>query len=336
MKTQFQKKLMRVLVTGANGFIGKTIVSELRASGHQVVQVGSPRSGNSLENFENEINYSIDLTDLDEVNSLKTAGIIDVVIHCAGLAHQFRVISKEQFWKVNVSGTENICKLATEISARHFILISSVAVYGKFTRDNSEYDEFIAPKPIGNYSESKYESELVARKICGESNIPLTILRPSTVIGEGDPGNVARLIRAIDKRRFFWLGRGENSKSFIYKKDVAIACLALLDRSDAETAIFNLSAKPIKMRRFVSFIEDALKKKAPPIYFPIRIVRMMLRTGKWAGLDQKLRSLNETVEKWVCDDVYLADNIKENADFEPSTSIRTAIGLEVAWYLQNK
>ena len=114
--------------------------------------------------------------------------------------------------KVNVEGNETPQFCRRQIN-QTFYLISSVAVYGYKNNDAADgnmkkitEDEACFPK--GEYAISRLKAEELAVKICRENDIALTILRLATVIGEGDRGNVSRLIEAIDKKRFVMIGKG--------------------------------------------------------------------------------------------------------------------------------
>lgn len=329
---------MKVLVTGATGFVGRAIVSELNAAGEEVVAIGSPRPSLSGHEIETQTFIRADIANSDELNDLKTIENVEIVIHSAGLVHQFGDVSKHDFFNVNVGGTANICELAAALSVKKFLLISSVSVYGNSFGSVTGIDENFECNPKGNYAESKFESENIARKICEANGISLTILRPATVVGEGDAGNVLRLIRSIDRRSFIWLGKGENSKSLLYKKDLARACLMVLKSPvkdvDLKTEVFNVSAKPLKMRTLVKIIEDSLGKKNARVFFPENIARKVLMPFLRVSRIPKFLKLNDSIEKWFSNDVYNADKIKKSFGFDPKTSIEDALVREVNWYLK--
>lgn len=320
---------MKVLVTGASGFIGREIVSELSGSNFEVIKAAGSRCRE--KDF-----YKINIADSLDVKNLEEIGEVDALIHSAGLAHQFGKTSKEDFFAVNVKGTENICEAAVKLRAKQFILLSSVSVYGNRDDKKQAMVESAECRPAGFYAESKLESEIKAREVCGENKIPLTILRPATVIGEGDSGNVARLIESIDNKRFIWIGKGENSKSLVYKRDVARACAAVLSKNTYETEIFNVSAEPLEMKEIVTLIEENLGRKVPGFYFPEGILRSFLQACLKIGNAGKLRKALETIDKWVAEDVYPADKLREAYNFAPETSAAEALRREVNWYKNNK
>lgn len=331
--------MKRILVTGASGLVGNAIYEELRenAEDFELFCLGNKGFRNkALGEKENFV--AVDITNKSDVSKLEKLGEVDAVIHSAGLAHQFQGTEPEQFWKVNVEGTINVAELAAKLSAEHFVLISSVSVYGGsdgVEAEKKEITEEAACNPKGAYAISKFEAEKAAQIICEREGIPLSILRLATVIGEEDKGNVLRLIRAIDRRRFFWLGHGDNFKSLIYKADVAKACRLVLEKKAAgkKTEIYNVSAKPVKMREVVSEISGNLEKKVPQIKIDEESFRKLLTRTKKNVRIVKILSLIETLEKWLSDELYSAEKIGKNLGFAPQTSIKEALRKEVEWYL---
>lgn len=326
---------MRILVTGANGFVGQAIVSELLRNNFEVFCLGSRKSKNThdLPNF-----FQADIGDSASLDNLDKLKNIDIVIHSAGLAHQFGKVKKEDFWAINVEGTKNVVLLALKLKAKHFVLIGSVAVYGKTREEQNRIaiNEDFECEPDGFYAQSKLESEKIAKEICEKNHLPLTILRLATVIGENDRGNTARLVRMIDKGRFVWIGKGENLKSLIYKNDAARACLSVLDKKTNNTEIFNVTAEPILMKEIVAEIAQNLEKKVTKIYVPKNFVQKGFRlSGKLLPV-RKLHKLSETIEKWLSDDIFSGDKIALEYGFRAKTPISEAIQRQVEVYKRKK
>lgn len=332
---------MRILVTGAAGFIGREIIKELSRLDLAVFQVINSR--NSLKTPSTDLVgkiFAADITDFKNLAKIESLKKIDAVVHSAGLAHQFKNIEREKFRAVNIDGTKNILKLSLKLNAKQFILISSTAVYGikKNSKDEEnnlsrlEIDENTVCQPETLYAESKLQAEDTARRFCEKNKIALSILRLPPVIGEGNLGNAARLTEAIDKRKFFWIGAGENLKTFIYKKDVARACGKILLEKKGGTEIFNLAADPIKMKDFVALIAGKLEKGIPKFKIPAGLFEWFFDFNqKFLGL-KKIDKVSETFKKWLSDDVYSANKIAKVYNFKPETSIEQAIGKQVDWY----
>lgn len=326
---------MKVIVTGARGFVGREIVAELLKDKNIVVGIGKTKQleSDEFKKDSTEKYYASDITDYKNLVELERLENIDAIVHSAGLAHQFGDIAKEKFYEVNVLGTKNITELAVKLKAKQFILISSTAIYG-IKKGIIDEDTICQPETL--YAESKLEAERECIEICRKNNLPLTILRLAPVIGENNVGNAARLVSAIDKRRFIWIGSGGNLKTLIYKTDVARAVVRVLHNKTDELEIFNLAAKPIAMKEFVGEIEKQLKKSAPNFHLPTGILRQGFLLNKKTFGIVKVNKISETVEKWLSDDIYSAQKIKEKYNFEPPTSMAEAIERQVKCYLNDK
>jgi len=334
---------MKILVTGASGLVGGSIIEELLKNGFEVCALGGINS--QTDKFKGvEIFLKTDITEYQTLAGAAKLEDVDVIIHAAGLAHQFGNREEKDFLKVNVLGTENVGRLAVELKVKHFILLSSVAVYGvnsvNVESNRSEtrqvgITEDAACQPQGFYAQSKLESEKAAQNVCADNKIALTILRLATVIGEEDRGNVARLIRALDKRRFFWIGTGENSKSLVYKGDVAKACLKILGKNGG-AEIFNVTAQPSTMKEIVSEIENGLGLKASKFSIPLEILRkFFLLNTRFLRL-KKLNRVEETLNKWLSDDIFSGEKFKNVYGFQTETSVGEAIRRQVGRYKRNR
>ena len=326
---------MKVLVTGATGFLGRAIVEELLQNEFEVFTSGKSSEAN-LPNY-----FQADLTDSESLSKLEKIGRIDAIIHSAGLAHQFIETAAEAFRKVNVEGTRNVAELAATLEAEKFILISSVAVYGEAKQTQpADFEENLQCQPRGFYAESKLEAEKVAGGICSDNSIDLTILRPSTIIGENDRGNVARLIEAVDRRRFVWIGSGRNSKSLVYKRDVARACLRFVENfsetKSNKTNIYNVTAAPLSMREIVEEIEKALERRVLPVRLPAKPLQKSLKLiGRASGI-KRFEKIAGTLDKWLSDDVFSGEKIKTEIGFQTAVSPSEGIRREALHYRKQK
>lgn len=324
---------MRILVTGATGLVGQAIVSELAKRKFEIFCLGSAngKNKNNLPNF-----FRGDIRKFESLKPLADLHNIEAVIHSAGLAHQFGKVNKKDFTETNVEGAKNIAQIAVSLKAKHFILISSVSIYGENKTDSIFVTEDVSPSPKGAYAKSKFESESVAKEICEKNQIPLTILRLATVIGEGDRGNTARLVKAIDKNRFVWIGRGENLKSLVYKDDVAGACLSVLDKKSSETEILNVTAPPIKMKEIVSEIAASLNKTVLAASISPAIFDRIFSANSKTFRFKRINKLSQTIEKWLSNDLFSGEKILKEYKFRPETPIAEALRRQVEFYKSQK
>ncbi|MEY2922731.1 MAG: hypothetical protein RL108_1357 [Bacteroidota bacterium] len=197
---------MKVLLTGATGFLGKSIINIL--SKENTIFSLSRTAGNYKVALENEIpNFNQDF---------------DLVIHAAGKAHS--VLKKEGekklFYDVNVLGTQNLLKgLEASGVPKQFVFISSVSVYGQEHRLNITEDHPLVAKDA--YGFSKIEAEALIKEWCTLHHVICTILRLPLLVGENPPGNLGAMIKAIEKGYYFNIGGGNAKKSMVLVDDVA-------------------------------------------------------------------------------------------------------------------
>jgi len=203
------KENNNVLVTGGTGFLGNYIVQHLKDSGYQVASLG--RTGKP--------DMICDLG--EQVPELGGKGF-NVVVHAAGKAHMVPRTAEEKdaFFKVNLNGTINLCRaLEQGPLPRSFVFISTVAVYGRETGERIAEDHpLLGSSP---YAESKIRAEAFLTDWCNKNNIILSILRLPLIVGHNAPGNLGKMVKAIGKRRFFYIGSHNPGKSMVLAQDVA-------------------------------------------------------------------------------------------------------------------
>jgi len=311
-----------ILVTGAAGFLGSEICRQARCCGLSV----HATDRNEPAPVPGLYFHRADVLEPASLSPLLKG--VEAVIHCAGLAHIFSKSHEHAnaFRLINEVGTARIAEAATRAGTRHFVLISSVAVYGGGTANT---DETARCCPDGPYAVSKWRAEQRAREIVQGTATQLTILRLATLYGEGDPGNVARLIRMIDRGRFVWIGQGQNRKSLIHREDAARGILASLQRADGTPAVFNLSALSCTMREIVEGIAGALGRRVPRWYLPGRPAQLV---AQLAGRLHLFADLHRTLQKWVADDSYDAGRFRRTFGFETKVSLTNGLSREVTWY----
>lgn len=317
-----------LLITGASGFLGSEIVRQAVAAGLEVRATSRKDTRRTPE-----VEYI--RADILTPDSLRAAmGGVEIVIHAAGLAHVFNeppgILAT--FRAVNEIGTANVVRTAAAAGVRHCVLVSSVSVYG---HDSKSCDETAVCRPWGAYAESKLQAERRAAEIARLAGMRLTILRMATIYGEWDPGNVARLIAAIDRGRFIWVGSGANRKSLIYREDAARACIAALHRQAKAFQVFNVSAAPYSMREIVDGIFCALDRRPPAWHLPARPV--LLAAGALSAVAGGRGSLGPAyakIRKWLEDDVYDAGKFRREFAFKVQVDLAEGLRREVSWYLR--
>jgi nucleoside-diphosphate-sugar epimerase len=310
----------KLLVTGASGFLGSEIL--------RLVQTDDWHVRGLVRNSHNRV-CGVE-TFVGDIGDRKVLGKacegVAAVIHAAGLAHVFGRDAQDQhrFNEVNEAGTANVVDAALDAGVSNFVLISSVSVYGSYP--GAQCDETVPCDPRGPYAMSKRQAEFRAIERTASRRCSLTILRFATLYGEGDRGNVAKLIRALDRGRFIWPGNGENRKSLIYKEDAARACLCALNRPEHGTGIFNVSAHPATMKEIVAAACEALGRPIPTPRVPLAVFNLAGAASRAVGDPGNLAG---RLRKFVHDDVYSGAKFEAAFGFHPAIALAEGIRREV-------
>lgn len=309
-----------LLVTGASGFLGAQIVTAAREAGWRVrALVRSPRP------FPTGVEVFIgNLADRDVLR--KACAETVALIHAAGLAHVFGSAAEdpERFVTTNESGTANLIEAALAQRVSTVVLVSSVSVYGHYV--GQLCDERQPCDPKGAYATSKWRAERRAIEAMRDSSSSLTILRFSTIYGEGDRGNIAKLIRSLAQGMFVWPGRGLNQKSLIYKNDAARACIRAVDFPRRGVNIFNVTSPPVSMNEIVSAICDVLHRPIPRVRIPSRVLNAVGATNRLFGDPWQIA---QSLRKFLRDDAYDGSRFNSAFQFEPEIQLIEGIRREI-------
>lgn len=185
----------RVIVTGANGFVGRALCAE--ALGRGFIVRGIIRSPCDLPmGVENIVVDSID-GNTDWRDTLTGCGI---VIHLAARVHVMCDEAEDplvEFRRVNTAGTEHLARCAAASGVKRLLYVSSIKVNGEETRNGHSYSEQDTPAPLDPYGVSKWEAEQALQCVVQETGLQVVIVRPPLVYGAGVKGNFAQMMRVI-------------------------------------------------------------------------------------------------------------------------------------------
>lgn len=169
--------MKKIVITGANGFVGSALAIKLLKSGYEVTCL--VRTGSNVDLIDNKLNICyIDYNHLEEVKPLLKNQ--DILIHVAALTRAQRW---ESLQKVNIDLTETLLNICNNSSIKQFIFLSSQAVAGPALNEHSGKKEEDSPNPVTMYGKSKLLAENIIRR---NAKMPWTIIRPVSVYGAGD------------------------------------------------------------------------------------------------------------------------------------------------------
>jgi len=265
---------MRVLVTGATGWVGSRLLPRLLAEGHHV---GATRGGSSPSHESRltpDESSQVDWRSLDLTNALSVrnavSGAWDVVVHLAGVAtHVEAEADPGHAWNVNAAGTARLCHALTaegDITGLTVIVVSSGDVYGEGAgRPNVETDP---PAPRSTYAATKLGAELAARGVAASTGLRIIVARPWPHTGPGQklllfPRWIRELKSAKAEQRIAKLkGDPDTVRDYSSVDDVVEAYVSLLDRGVPGETYNIASGKPLLFRDAVRILSDCLKWEA--------------------------------------------------------------------------
>ena len=204
---------MRILVTGANGFVGRALCGEALARGAAVR--GVTRAPCDLPiGVDNVVVGSID----GSTDWLDVLADCEVVVHLAARVHVMQDATAdplEEFRRINVQGTLNLARQAAAAGVRRFVFVSSIKVNGEATRLGCPFTADDAPAPLDAYGVSKMEAEQGLREIALQTGMEVVIIRPPLVYGPGVKANFAAMMRWLRRGVPLPLGAIHNQRSLV-------------------------------------------------------------------------------------------------------------------------
>ena len=245
---------MRALVTGGAGFIGGHLVEKLveRSWNVEVFDNFERASPETLRSLPPEAELRrVDVRDLDSMK--RYVDDVDVVFHLAALTDVVESEAKrDEYWSVNVLGTENVLKVARDLGAK-VVFTSSAAVYGEL---DEVAREDLKPNPISFYGVTKLEGEKLCIKYHEEHGVDVVVLRLFNVFGERARAGVVKIFleRAREGKPLIVYGDGEAIRDFIYVGDVVEALLRASQGTVFGEVINIGSGEPVKIRELAEFV----------------------------------------------------------------------------------
>jgi nucleoside-diphosphate-sugar epimerase len=286
---------MKILITGATGFIGSHLLPRLIRERHDVVA--------ALRNHTSatKLSQSIPQIIVGEINrhtdwhqALKG---IDTVIHLAGRAHILHEVGdpEAEFMEINFLGTQNLVRQAIAAGVKHFIFISSIGAVT--SQSDRPITETTPPQPNTPYGRSKLRAEQCLIDLTENTSMTWTILRPTLVYGAGNPGNMASLVKLIQRRLPLPLGAINNRRSFLYVDNLVDAIALCLIHSEAKNQLFLISdAEQISTPTLINQIARSLNTPVTLLSIPPQMLKFLGNLGDIGeNLFKKSLPLNSSV-----------------------------------------
>jgi len=320
---------MKVLITGAGGFIGSHLVDSQLEKGNFVraVDLHVERLSHVANHPSLEIILG-DITAPDLARELPKE--VEAVYHLAS-AHLDVSLSDEHYRHVNVGGTLGLLDAAKSAGVRRFVHCSSVGVIGDVEQPPA--DETSPCRPTNIYEQTKLEGEQAALEFARRTGFPVVVARPAWVYGPRCP-RTEKLFRAIARGRFPIFGSGRNLRHPIYVVDAVHGLELCAQGDEAVGEVYILAGKePVRVVDLVSMISQELGVSPPKLHLPIAL-------GKWGGaaLEMAFKPLGRqppfsrrSVDFFVKHNAYSIAKACRELSFQPQVNLRTGIQKTIHW-----
>ncbi len=309
----------RVLVTGASGFIGRTLCRRLH---EQQVAVRAFLHRECEGPWQDAVCADIGSGILPE-NVMKG---IDSVFHLAGKVHALSEgsVDEAEYHRINVKGTRVLLEAAAAASVKRFVFFSSVKAMGE--GGEAMLDESCDIPPETAYGRSKRKAEDLV--LVGGYVPHPCVLRLSMVYGAGSKGNLVRMIEAVIKRRFPPLPQMHNCRSMTHVDDVVQAALLVAEKSEATGQVYIVTDGQIySTRQIYEWILEALERPVPSWKIPLVMLRWTANIGDLAGQIRGRRVGFDTdaLNKLIGSAFYSSRSLERELGFLPARNLRESL-----------
>ena len=327
---------MKILITGASGFIGSFIVEEALRRGFET---WAAVRGSSSRQFltDNRINFIELNLSSEELLTEQLRGLqFDYVVHAAGVT---KCLDKQDFHRINTEGTQHLVRvlLALQMRIKRFVYISSLSIMGAIREQQpyTEIRESDEARPNTAYGRSKLETEEWLATI---KELPYVVLRPTGVYGPRER-DYFMMAKSIKSHTDFAVGYKQQDITFVYVTDVVQAVFLACEKGVTGRRYFLSDGEVYQSSTFSNLIR---KELGNPwwirITAPIWVLRVVTFVGEYVGrLTGKVTALNNDKynimrqRNWRCD---IEPAIKE-LGYEPQVKLEEGVRRSIKWYKDN-
>lgn len=266
---------MKIIITGATGFVGKNLTQYLTTKSDKVVPL-------SLRN----IDYQLDDT-------------ADAIIHLAGKAHDTKNTSDDnEYYRVNTDLTIALFDKFLQSDIKDFIYFSSVKAVADSVEGTLIEDSKANPQTAYGKSKLKAETYLLSKQL--PSNKRLIIIRPCMIHGEGNKGNLNLLYQVVKYSVPWILAAYENRRSFISIDNLNYVVYEILNHLEIPSGIYNIADdKPMSTNALITLIAESINKKPRLLKIPKFAINQMAKIGDKAHLPLNTERLQKLTESYV-------------------------------------
>ena len=326
---------MRVLVTGATGFLGKYIVDEFSNRDCDTIAFG--RNGSAGENLKRN-NVAFIKGDFTKENDIVNAAKnVDAVIHAGALCEVWGKWS--DFYDTNVLGTKNVLDACLKNNISKFVYVSSCSVYNcTYDRLGIKENDFDPANELNYYIKSKIMAEKLIAEYIEKQGLSATIIRPHGIFGIGDVSIVPRLIKANSKIGIPLFNNGKNLIDIVCAENVAHSLW--LCANYPGNGIFNITNGEIF--QYQEIVDQIFKQIGiTPKYVPVKFKTAYAMASALEGIYKLLRLRNEpVVTKYTLTTIGVSQTLdissaKEQLSYAPQKTLAEGIDSYVKWWRES-
>jgi nucleoside-diphosphate-sugar epimerase len=309
----------RVLVTGANGFVG-TVLADMLARAGFIVRSAvrgnrEPPAGTAETTIVGNIDGSTDWgAALEDV---------DLVIHTAARAHIARDTGDPSIYiATNADGTRRLAEASAQAGIRRLVFLSSIKVNGEETGDHA-YSASSVPRPSDAYAKSKWRAELSLAETAARTGLQTVIVRPPLVYGPGVRANFYRLIRWVEHGFPLPFASVENSRSFVSVWNLCDLLIVTLRNPAASGRVWMVSdGHDLSTPEMIRKIAGSMGRNAALVSVPVTLLRLM---GRMSGQDAAVARLCGSLK------IDISETSRELA-WSPPMTVEHALSRTIEWY----
>jgi nucleoside-diphosphate-sugar epimerase len=326
---------MKVLVTGASGFLGSHVVERLSAAGEQVrAMVRRTSNRKHLQSLPNVEFFEGSVEQIDRMRDAVDG--VDAIVHVAAV---IKARSPDEFFAINVGGTSNLVQAARSLAngrrLKRFVHVSSLEACGP-SADGAPVPAD-QENPVTAYGRSKLAAEKVV--LSARNDMPVTLLRPGAIYGPRD-AEILEALRSI-KRGLLPLVDGGRAKGvWIYATDCADACIRAIHADVPSGSVYFVDdgCGPLDQKQMLADAERALGRNALvranlPVPFLMTVARGVEVFGRVANRPVMLtrEKANMLLQNWICS----SEDTCRELDWQPRVPWSEGLPKTVGWYRQN-
>lgn len=319
---------MKVLVTGATGFIGGHLVKMLVRDGFEIKALARQNSDTSLlEKLDVEL---VEADIRDEGAMKKAIRGCPCVYHLAAKTTKHH-LSKKDYYAYNVQGTRNVAQAAISAGVNRLVYASTIGVYG--TVNNMSIDENTAPSPDSFYRETKLAGEKEVIRSHRDNGLPVVVARLGIVFG---PGSCSWLevCRKIAKGNFRVIGRGENHNHMVYVEDLIEGLRRCGDAKGVEGKTYLLTdPNPVTLRQVLAMIAKEMGVDSSFDALPVAPFRSYQRFSRlvyrFLGIELPR---SRYYDLFLTNHIFISTKARDELDFSPKVSLKDGLGRMIQWY----